>query len=263
MARAKHRGTGPKPNKNKVTIGDGSIRDLAYWLMGGDVSVKRGKHVVPTSDIKKAVGKEEWAYKGGEGTFTRVPTILSRAKTGNIRDSYYNPLTDYEGKYDTQTIANQRANQRRKQEMMAERERVNRADPFPKNVYGERMGEFDQPRSRMYDSPMYRGTGTAAGDRRTFGSFREPTLRPRPAQLRPASPTSPQLNRNVPLMGREPQRPPRKPLPPMQQIPDEDAWGAMSYMGGPVKRRKRKKYMGGGKMRKYAKGGGIRKAKYS
>ena len=57
MARAKHRGTGPKPNKNKVTIGDGSIRDLAYWLMGGDVSVKRGKHVVPTSDIKKAVGK--------------------------------------------------------------------------------------------------------------------------------------------------------------------------------------------------------------
>ena len=35
------------------------------------------------------------------------------------------------------------------------------------------------------------------------------------------------------------------------------------YGGGPVKKRKRKKYMGGGKMRKYAKGGGIRKAKYS
>jgi len=34
-------------------------------------------------------------------------------------------------------------------------------------------------------------------------------------------------------------------------------------MGGPVKRRKRKKYMGGGKMKKYAKGGGIRKPKYS
>jgi hypothetical protein len=35
------------------------------------------------------------------------------------------------------------------------------------------------------------------------------------------------------------------------------------YGGGPVKRRKRKKYMGGGKMKKYAKGGGIRKPKYS
>jgi len=241
MARAKHRGTGPKPNKNKITIGDGSIRDLAYWLMGGDVSVKRGGKKASSSTVR-----EEFKET--------IPTILSKARPG-LFDSYYDPLTDYEGKYDTQTMANQRANQRRKQEMMAERERVNIADPFPRNVYGERMGEFDQPRSRMYDSPMYRGTGTAAGDRRTFGSFREPTLRPRPIQPRPASPTSPQLNRNVPLMGDRPL--PRKP------VPQEEYPPTMAYMGGPVKRRKRKKYMGGGKMRKYAKGGGIRKPKYS
>jgi len=35
-------------------------------------------------------------------------------------------------------------------------------------------------------------------------------------------------------------------------------------MGGPVKKKKKKKRMGyGGKMKKYAKGGGIRKPKYS
>jgi hypothetical protein len=34
------------------------------------------------------------------------------------------------------------------------------------------------------------------------------------------------------------------------------------YGGGTVKKRKKRKYMGGGRVKKYAKGGGIRKAKY-
>ena len=242
MARAKHRGAGPKPNKNKITIGDGSIRDLAYWLMGGDVSVKRGRKNVSASQTRE-----------------EIPYALRDARTrldAKKYDSYYNPLTDYEGKYDAQTLADQRTKER----LMAEREMEKRTETIPRDIYGRQVGEFDQPRSRMYDSPMYKGTGTAAGDRRALGPLREPTLQPRPT-----SPTSPQLNRNVPLMGRVPHRSPRKPLPPMQQIPDEDAWdaGAMSYMGGPVKKRKRKKYMGGGKIKKYAKGGGIRKPKYS
>ena len=236
MARAKHRGTGPKPNKNKITIGDGSIRDLAYWLIGGDVSVKRGGKKASSSTVREEFKKT-------------VPTILSKARP-SLFDSYYNPLTDYEGKYSPD-----------------EKERQAR-DPIQK-----------KPFIRPVDFRAYKPRGNHTLPEKPVQDRFNPT------QPRPASPTSTQLNRSVPLMGRGPQRPPTNPNIAREALRDRERslserfkrsvpadWQreqpeeyppTLAYMGGPVKRRKRKKYMGGGKMKKYAKGGGIRKPKYS
>ena len=150
--------------------------------------------------------------------------------------------------------------------MMAGRERVNRADPFPRDVYGRRVGEFDQPRSRMYDSRVQRRApppeSVLGYSKDRFGP--EQIHRPNPTQSKPISPTAPSLDRNVPLMGRELPPAPRSPR---GQIPEGDQffgdeYGAGASMGGPVKRRKKKAKGHGGKIKRYAKGGGIRRAKY-
>jgi hypothetical protein len=249
MARAKHRGTGPKPNRNKITIGDGTIRDLAYWLIGGDVSVKRGGKKASSSTVREEFKETIPHVLNYEKYKLPEKEIQRRVGARNIPASYYDPLTDYTGKYSPRSMAMLKQNQPER----------NVGYDWPKDVYGQPKGEFGREKSLFYKSPMYRGRETAAGDRRALGPLREPTLQPRPT-----SPTAPSLDRSVPLMGRGLPPAPRSPR---GQIPEGDQffgdeYGAGASMGGPVKRRKKKTMRHGGKIKKYAKGGGIRRAKY-
>jgi len=237
MARkpAQHRGTGPSNAKNqpkKITIGDGSIRDLAYWLMGGDVSTKQGKKKVSSSKVRAEAYSLARAQMQGNSPY--VPDYAAR-----------------EAEFD-------RVVQR------------NRSDPKP---------EATLPLAPNQNSPY---TGVR-GYSNTDGQRGMGMNRPNDAYASP-------VKQNVPLM--QPNYDRRrmlfdqakdtryeKPIGPNRAEPDlsayEDGGGDPEFfgegqvgfnMGGyvqPKKKKKKKKMMYGGKMKKYAKGGGVRKPKYS
>jgi hypothetical protein len=244
----------PKP-RTQITIGDGSIRDLAYWLMGGDVTVKRGKTTIDGSKVRGEVAEH---IKFGER---------------NRQDSAYNIKTDYKGKYsrsrDDSSVT----------PVGLDTDRVSRK---PVLDYPVSTGAIYETGGSLQRANM--------SDPASVGSIYESAPPPNPISIR----TPPQaVAKPVRLVNtmRKPVKP-RKPLihpsmrpykeavtpynidnPNVQALRGDptprdetfgDDFGAGFYMGGPVKKKKKKKRMGyGGKMKKYAKGGGIRKPKYS
>jgi len=269
MARAKHRGTGPSKKtstRKKLTIGDGSIRDLAYWLTGGDVSVKWGKNTTSGDRLRMKVmrlGKD------------RMPvTPVDRKNFGA-----YNIMEDYTGKYEDglgppitsmPSVDPNRKPATFGETSMSERQR---GEPYTGSRVSKDAGRGRRAYKGEWGDVGRRGTATLMpggyGQRRRITS-------PEPQSYPPSlMPSSPSAKLGSPSMLKRPVHPAvremlNKGINPMTAPPiperDEvfgDEYGAGFYTGGPVKKRKRKKYMGGGKMRKYAKGGGIRKAKYS
>jgi hypothetical protein len=230
------RGTGPSAQKNKlkkITIGDGSVRDLVYWMMGGDVTVKRGNKKVSAASIRSEAK-------------SIVPTVLKRARQDRDAKQYgpaYNILTDYKGTYSTgENFANREA-------PVSTGSVLNRPTP---------------------DSPISIGTisNRASPDAAiSTGSVYQQSKPPVPMMNVRSQPVQ-RTDSPVPLINTT--KKPRGPRGPLRSDPDmmfnDEVFGAGVgfYMGGPVKKKKKKKRMGyGGKMKKYAKGGGIRKPKYS
>jgi hypothetical protein len=258
------RGTGPKRNPNKITIGDGSIRDLAYWLMGGDVTVKRGKKTVSSSEAREEMS-----------TYTQF---------GNrsIKDAY-NPLKDYKGKYKpreestpsmlSQDIGEGRASGVNPQNI------GNRFNPNP--MYSRVSNQNPELNRQTYERPKYGPPSTYRSPSRA----RVNIPRAYSGNQTPISTNNmvapPSINMPDKIISRDNMNRPIYPearaimeekgtfpsTNPIQQRDKTfgDDFGAGFNMGGYVqpKKKKKKKKMYGGKMKKYAKGGGIRKPKYS
>ena len=216
MAKAQHRGTGPSSAKNqprKITIGDGSIRDLVYFLMGGDVTTKKGRKKVASSDVRNEVQSLVRAQMQENSPFT--PDYAAREREFN---------------------------------------RVVQRNRTPSPPPQEPQEVFNQKGLRGYSNPNIPIQKKAE---------------------RPAIPLSVinEMNRSENVMDKRYTNNPA--ILREGEYGDVDAYagdpefdimmtppgGGMAY-GGPVrKRRKKRKY--GGKMKKYAKGGGIRKPTYS
>tara|TARA_R100001163_G_scaffold65308_1_gene62038 strand:- start:84 stop:764 length:681 start_codon:yes stop_codon:yes gene_type:complete len=224
------RGTGPKRNPNKITIGDGSISDLIKFLVGEDLPIKRGNQVVSKETIEKEIPKvlDVESYKLPQAEIDR--RVASRGPYPEA----YNIKTDYKGTY---SPANMRARAQR-----AEAEKVDSAGGyFPTNVSGKRMGEFEGA------VPLL--------SQRVYGNRRYDPMPRRNTQ------TYPIVERK-----QEPVNENKFNIRPVDQSTGGYTEGmGMMNMGGYVqpKKKKKKKKMYGGKMKKYAKGGGIRKPKYS
>ena len=240
------RGTGPKRNPNKITIGDGSIRDLAYWLMGGDLPVKRGRKKVSAASVRNETKKI-------------IPTILKDSRTRADKEKYgpsYNPLTDYSGKYSP--------------EQVEERNRIDQLTQNRERIERDRLASYEQaPLGEFYTgtgNPMYQSStsdSTGLNERMPMYGRRKATPTQPMVNNRTTTPMPP--NRPVPLMSST-----TKPIKPIEDAYEGDpeffGEGQVGFnMGGYVqpKKKKKKKKMYGGKMKKYAKGGGIRKPKYS
>ena len=127
MARkpAQHRGTGPSSAKNqprKITIGDGSIRDLVYFLMGGDVDTKRGRKKVSSGDVRNEVQSLVRAQMQGNSPF--VPDYAAR-------EAEFDRVVNRNRSMASQPVVREEANIE------------SAVDYFPTNVSGKRMGEFE------------------------------------------------------------------------------------------------------------------------
>ena len=223
MAKSERLKGSRSPAPPKITIGDGSVRDLAYWLMGGDVTVKRGKKKANSNTVREEFRETiPTILKEYSGKYSPEMTEM-RSKIRSNTERYgpaYNPLTDYTGKYSPS--------------------RNDNLSPYTSSRINRSISQ---------------------GPRPSYG----------PVQ-------------SVPLM--EPNYERRKAIPDQKvedfgglyQNPDAYAGdpefdydimmtppgGGMAYGGmvsAPKKRKKKRMY--GGKMKKYAKGGGIRKPKYS
>ena len=226
MAKSERLKGSRSPAPSKITIGDGSIRDLAYWLMGGDVSVKKGRKKVSSDSVR-------------EETKNIIPTILKESKVRRDEDKYgpaYNPLTDYSGKYS--------------------------------------QGQMAEPDQREYESSPRGYSNPYANkvsppDRRAMYGRAAPQAS-QPIMDNPFTPVSPDRPRPLMNQYKNPRIQQEGEFGPSPEQPRDEAFGddfgAGFNMGGyvqPKKKKKKKKMMYGGKMKKYAKGGGIRKAKYS
>ena len=272
---AKHRGTGSQKSTQQLTIGNGGIRDFFRWLTGDDVSIKYGN---------KNIGET-----GKQNLKEQVMGTLEFGKRMPNFGKSYNILRDFKGKYPPPEGEVIPEGLRPREEYVGPRGGTGYA-PLSRSQKSLPATQFyrrpinDQVGSREFTP--YKGPEayrTRSYSRRvmppTYGSTGSPVRVPAPPMIRPLS--------NVPP-GEGPPRPPligegiKRPLHPQERemynrninpqtsppIPAQDEffgdeWGSGSALGGPVKKRKRKKYMGGGKMKKYAKGGGIRKPKYS
>tara|TARA_R110000796_G_scaffold3584_3_gene13888 strand:- start:217 stop:891 length:675 start_codon:yes stop_codon:yes gene_type:complete len=217
------RGTGPsnaKNQPNKITIGDGSIRDLAYWLMGGDVSTKRGKKKVSSNEVRAEVTSLARAQMEGNSPY--VPDYAAREKAFD------------------ETVQR------------------NRSEPDQRE-YG--------PSPRGYSNPY--ANKVSPPDRRAMYGRAAPQAT-QPIMDNPFTPVSPDRPRPLMNQYKNPRIQQEGEFGPSPEQPRDEAFGddfgAGFNMGGyvqPKKKKKKKKMMYGGKMKKYAKGGGIRKAKYS
>jgi len=239
MARkpAQHRGTGPSSAKNqpkKITIGDGSIRDLVYFLMGGDVATKSGRKKVSSGDVRNEVQSLVRAQMQGNSPF--VPDYTAREAefdrvVNRNRSMVSQPVVRGEADIDRSKspYTGTRGYSNPEGQRLVDRPNRSYSSPTAQNVplmkanYDRRRMMFNQARDTQYENPI------------------------------------------GPSMTEQP-------------IPDayNDGGGDPNYslgvdtegyfnMGGYVqpKKKKKKKKMYGGKMKKYAKGGGIRKPKYS
>jgi hypothetical protein len=225
------RGTGPSSKKNqprKITIGDGSISDLIKFLVGEDLPIKRGNQVVSKETIEKEIPKvlDVGSYKLPQAEIDR------RVASKGPYPEAYNIKSDYKGTYSP-------ASMKAKAEK-AEAEKIESAGGyFPKNVSGDRMGEFQ---------------GAAPfSAQRVYGNRRYDPMPRRNAQAYPIVPQK-----------QEPVNENKFNVKPVDQSTGgyTEGMGMMS-MGGYVRPKKKKKKTYGGKIKKYAKGGGIRKPKYS
>jgi hypothetical protein len=247
------------PAPPKITIGDGSVRDLAYWLMGGNVSVKRGRKKVSSDSVR-------------EETKSIIPTLLKESRVREDKEQYgpaYNPLTDYSGKYSPKQV--EERIQIASLNSNAEKQRRLNAASYEQAPLGEFYTGTGNPMVKE-------GLGRSTEKKPMYGRRRPENTQPMLGN--PRNPVSP--DRPRPLMNQYQN-------PKIQQEGEfgknSDAYsgdpefgydykiendimmtppGAMAYGGmvtTPKKRKKKKMY--GGKMKKYAKGGGIRKPKYS
>ena len=225
MARkpAQHRGTGPSSAKNqprKITIGDGSIRDLVYFLMGGDVDTKRGRKKVSSGDVRNEVQSLVRAQMQGNSPF--VPDYAAR-------EAEFDRVVNRNRSMASQPVVREEANIE------------SAVDYFPTNVSGKRMGEFEGA------VPLL--------SQRVYGNRRYDPIPRRNTQIYP-----------IVERKQEPVNENKFNIRPVDQNTGGYTEGmGMMNMGGYVqpKKKKKKKKMYGGKMKKYAKGGGIRKPKYS
>ena len=227
------RGTGPSSRKTqprKITIGDGSISDLIKFLVGEDLPIKRGNQVVSKETIEKEIPKvlDVANYQLPQKEINR------RVASKGPYPEAYNIKTDYKGTYSPASI--------KARAEKAEAEKIDSAGGyFPTNVSGKRMGEFEGA------VPLL--------SQRVYGNRRYDSIPRRNTQ------TYPIVERK-----QEPVNENKFNIRPV----DQDTGGytegmGMMNMGGYVQpKKKKKRRMGhGGKMKKYAKGGGIRKPKYS
>ena len=248
------RGTGPsnaKNQPNKITIGDGSVRDLAYWLMGGNVSVKRGRKKVSSDSVR-------------EETKSIIPTILKESRVRKDKKQYgpaYNTLTDYSGKYSPEQV--EERNQIASLNSNAEKERRLNAASYEQAPLGEFYTGTGNPMVKE-------GLSRSAEKMPMYGRRRPENTQPMMGN--PRNPVSPDRPRPLMNQYKNPRIQQQGEFGPSPETYDPEADmmmtppGAMAYGGivtTPKKKKKKKKMMYGGKMKKYAKGGGIRKAKYS
>ena len=237
------RGTGPsnaKNQPNKITIGDGSIRDLAYWLMGGDVSTKQGKKKVSSKQVRAEVtslaraqmqGNSPYVpdYAAREAEFDRVVqrnrSVPRAEPVTALAPNQNSPYTGVRGYSNTD---GQRG-------MGMNSPNTAYASPVKQNVplmqpnYDRRKMLFDQAKDTQYQNPI-------GPDRASPGAYND-------------GGGDPEFGYDI-----------------EGDIMMTPPGGGMAYGGivtTPKKKKKKKKMMYGGKMKKYAKGGGIRKAKYS
>jgi len=209
------------PQPKKITIGDGSIRDLVYFLMGGDVTTKKGRKKVASSDVRNEVQSLVRAQMQGNSPFT--PDYAAR-------EAKFNEVVE----------------RNRSKNLQRDHSPYTRPKPIVRSEAGERRPYGVLSSRPQQDTPNYI-------DREA--RFNE---------------VVPRNRQPVPLMDKEYTTHPT--------ILKEGEYGNVDayagdpeffgpgevgfYKGGPVrKRRKKRKY--GGKMKKYAKGGGIRKPTYS
>ena len=219
MAKSERLKGSRSPAPPKITIGDGSIRDLAYWLMGGDVSTKRGKKKVSSSEVRAEVTSLARAQMEGNSPY--VPDYAAREKAFD------------------ETVQR------------------NRSEPDQRE-YG--------PSPRGYSNPY--ANKVSPPDRRAM--YGRATPQAQPVIDNPFTPVSPDRPRPLMNQYKNPRIQQEGEFGPSPEQPrDEtfgDDFGAGFNMGGyvqPKKKKKKKKMMYGGKMKKYAKGGGVRKPKYS
>lgn len=215
------------PAPPKITIGDGSIRDLAYWLMGGDVSTKRGRKKVSSSEVRAEVTSLARAQMEGNSPY--VPDYAAREKAFDETVQRNRSEPD-QREFSPRGYSNPYANKVSPPDRRAMYGRAApQAQPVIDNPFTPVSPDRPRPLMNQYQNPKIQQEGE-------FGKNSD------------AYSGDPEFGYDYKIENDIMMTPP----------------GAMAYGGmvtTPKKRKKKKMY--GGKMKKYAKGGGIRKPKYS
>lgn len=243
MAKSERLKGNRSPAPSKITIGDGSIRDLAYWLMGGDVSTKQGKKKVSSKQVRAEVtslaraqmqGNSPYVpdYAAREAEFDRVvQRNRSAPRPEPVTALPPNQNSPYTGVRGYSNTDGQR-------DMGMNRPSTAYASPVKQNVplmqpnYDRRKMLFNQAKDTQYQNPI----GPNKADRISPGAYDD-------------GGGDPEFGYDI-----------------EGDIMMTPPGGGMAYGGmvtTPKKKKKKKKMMYGGKMKKYAKGGGVRKPKYS
>ena len=212
------------PRPRKIIIGDGSVRDLVYFLMGGDVTTKKGRKKVASSDVRNEVQSLVRYQMQGNSPFT--PDYAAR-------EARFNEVVE----------------RNRSKNLQRDHSPYTSPKPIVRSEAGER-----RPYGVLSSRPQ-QGTPNYVDREARFNEVVQRNRQPVPLMNKEYT-NNPAILRegeygNVDAYAGDPEF----------DIMMTPPGGGMAY-GGPVrKRRKKRKY--GGKMKKYAKGGGIRKPTYS